>query len=314
MGQWSIEVEKLSHRYGDLLALDGVSFRVPEGAIHGFLGPNGGGKSTLFGVLGTLLAIQSGCVRALGFDLARESIEYRRRVGITFQSPSLDKRLTVRENLVYQGQLYGLCGRALELAIDDLLARFRVDDRAADVVSLLSGGLKRRVELAKCLLHRPRMLLLDEPSTGLDPGARRDLWELLERLRAEDGTTIVVTTHLMDEAERCDQLVLLDKGQLVAEGSPSELRGTVAGECVTIVAERPGELRARIAVEMGLDLQRVGESLRLQRDQGQALFRELMERYGSEFRSISLGKPTLEDVFLAKTGRVLADESLTAGS
>ena len=308
MSQWAIEVEELSHRYGQLLALDGVSFRVREGAIFGFLGPNGGGKSTLFGVLGTLLGIQSGSVRALGFDVSRESIEYRRRLGITFQSPSLDKRLTVRENLVYQGQLYGLFGRVLDSVIDELLVRFRVADRAADVVSSLSGGLKRRVELAKCFLHRPRLLVLDEPSTGLDPGARRDLWELLEQLRTEDGTTIVVTTHLMDEAERCDQLGLLDKGQLVAEGSPSALRGTVPGECVTIVAELPEELRARIAAEMGLNLQRVGETLRLQRDQGQELFRELMERYGNEFRSISLGKPTLEDVFLAKTGRVLGDE------
>ena len=209
MSQQALDVECLSHRYGELIALDDISFGVPEGSIYGFLGPNGGGKSTLFGVLGTLLGIQSGRVRALGFDLARESIEYRRRVGITFQSPSLDRRLTVLENLIYQGQLYGLSGRVLESAIGELLTRFRVADRAADVVSSLSGGLKRRVELAKCLLHRPRLLLLDEPSAGLDPGARRDLWELLERLRAEDGTTIVVTTHLMDEAERCDQLVLL---------------------------------------------------------------------------------------------------------
>ena len=304
----AISVDGLQHSYGDRNALDGVSFQIPYRGIFGFLGPNGGGKTTLFSVLNTLLPIQSGSVVALGFDVRQQSRDYQQRIGVAFQAPSLDRRLTVIENLVHQGELYGLSGRPLRNTAEQQLDRFGLIDRSADIVDTLSGGLKRRGELAKCLMHKPEVLLLDEPSTGLDPGARHDLWEQLERLRTEEGVTVVLTTHLMEEAERCDELVLLDRGVIVAQGSPSGLRATVSGECLTIVADKPEVLGPQIAEELGLDVQRVGETLRIQQSDGKQLFEQLMQRFGEGIRSLSLGRPTLEDVFMVRTGRRFTED------
>ena len=243
----AIEVENLSFAYGERLALNRVSVDVQRGAIFGFLGPNGGGKTTLFSILTTLLPVQDGEVSVLGFDLQKQGSEYRQQIGVAFQTPSLDRRLTVLENLNSQGCLYGISGRTLDDRTSELLGRFGIADRSNDIVDTLSGGLKRRAELAKFLLHRPSLLLLDEPSTGLDPGARHDLWSVLEELRSNDGVTIAVTTHLMEEAERCDSLALLDRGQIVAQGSPSKLRGELPGEQITIVADHPELLAARVS-------------------------------------------------------------------
>lgn len=304
----AISVDGLRHCYGERTALDGVSFEVQQRGIFGFLGPNGGGKTTLFSVLSTLLPIQSGAVTALRFDVRQQSRDYQQRIGVAFQAPSLDRRLTVLENLIHQGELYGLSGQTLRDAADRQLARFDLTDRSADIVDTLSGGLKRRVELAKCLMHQPELLLLDEPSTGLDPGARHDLWQQLERLRADEGVTVVLTTHLMEEAERCDELILLDRGAIVAQGRPSDLRATVSGECLTIVAEQPEELASRISNELAIDVQRVGETLRIQQSDGQQLFEQLMQRYGDSIRSLALGRPTLEDVFMVRTGRRFTED------
>ena len=298
----AITVSDLSFRYGDRLALDSVSFSIPSEAIFGFLGPNGGGKTTLFSILNTVLPLQDGSVFSLGYDLRKDSAAYRERIGVTFQAPGLDRRLTVLENLIHQGHLFGLSGRELCQTAEELLAQFGVADRKKDIVDTLSGGLKRRVELAKCLMHRPSLLLLDEPSTGLDPGARHELWASLERLRAKQGVTVVVTTHLMEEAERCDELALLHAGQIVAKGSPSELRNRIPGECLTIVADRPDVLKKRLQAELQVEAQRAGETLRIHQPNGQELFRQIMDHFSGDVRSISLGKPTLEDVFLKETG------------
>jgi ABC-2 type transport system ATP-binding protein len=303
----AIQVSDLSFRYGDRLALDSVEFTVSAGAIYGFLGPNGGGKTTLFSILSTVLPIQSGSVSSLGYDIQNESAAYRERIGVTFQTPGLDRRLTVLENLIHQGHLYGLTGSQLRQTADELLTQFGVADRQFDIVDTLSGGLKRRVELAKCLIHRPSLLLLDEPSTGLDPGARYELWASLEQLRADHGVTVVVTTHLMEEAERCDQLALLHLGKIVAQGSPSELRDRIPGECLTVVADRPDVLKSRLKTELQVDAQRTGEALRIHQANGQELFQQIMDRFKDDIRSISLGKPTLEDVFLMETGSRFAE-------
>ncbi len=194
----AISVRGLSHRYGSRQALDNLDFDVTSGEIFGLLGPNGGGKTTLFRILATLLPVQEGQVELLGLDVAREPEHVRTQIGVTFQSPSLDRKLTVRENLATQGALYGLSGSHLAGRIDTLLSRLGLADRARDRVESLSGGLARRVEIAKGLLHDPRVLLLDEPSTGLDPGARLDLWQYLRLLREEAGVTVLVTTHLME--------------------------------------------------------------------------------------------------------------------
>ncbi len=285
-----------------------MNCEIASGSVTGFLGPNGGGKTTLFSILSSLLPIQDGHVEALGFDLRQSAATYRQRIGVTFQAPALDRRLTVRENLIHQGHLYGLGGRELAERSQNLLEQFRVADRCHDVVETLSGGLKRRVELAKCLLHDPQLLLLDEPSNGLDPGARHDLWQCLEELRADRGTTIVVATHLMEEAERCDVLALLDTGAIVASGSPSELRSEIPGETISIVADQPEELRLRIQEATQVDVRRSGELLRIHQADCQELLQSLVGRFSGEFKTISLGKATLEDVFLARTGHRLAGD------
>ena len=243
----AIRVNGLSHWYGSRQALDNVDFEVAAGEIFGLLGPNGGGKTTLFRILSTLLPVQKGRVDLLDFDVAGQAARVRSAIGVTFQSPSLDRKLTVRENLVTQGHLYGLSGARLRTRIETLLARLNLADRAGDRVESLSGGLARRVEIAKGLLHDPEVLLLDEPSTGLDPGARLDLWRYLQDLRLEAGVTVLVTTHLMEEADHCDRLAILDSGRLVALGTPVELRNSIGGDCLTINSAAPDELACRVA-------------------------------------------------------------------
>ena len=309
----AIRVDELTHAYGERQALGGVTFEILRGEIFGVLGPNGGGKTTLFRVLSTLLPIQSGRVTVLGFDVATSSADVRRRIGVTVQAPSLDRRLTVRENLVHQGHLYGLSGRMLADRIEDRLARLGLSDRQHALVNSLSGGLQRRAEIAKGMLHDPELLLLDEPSTGLDPGARHDLWRYLLQLRDVSGVTVVVTTHLMDEAEKCDRLALLDHGRLVALGTPAELRAEIGGDCLTILADEPARLSQRIAERFGIEPKLFGQSLRIEQTRGHELLRELVDAFPNEITSVSLGKPSLEDVFIAKTGHRFWDEDGVGG-
>lgn len=297
-----IQVERLTHHYGTHTALNGISFSVEPGTILGVLGPNGSGKTTLFRILSTLFPVQEGSVRFGELDLKTSPEEIRSLVGVTFQAPSLDNRLTVKENLRYQGYLYGLSGKALNDRITELMGRLGLEDRLKDRVQSLSGGMQRRVEIAKGLLHDPKILLLDEPSTGLDPGARIDLWKYLQRLRDETGMTILVTTHLMEEAERCDRLAILDKGTIAAMGTPEELRTSLGGDCLTLQSETPEELIAKVKSQFNLELQPVGDKLRLERENGHELLRELVAAFPDDIQSITLGKPTLEDVFIARTG------------
>src|SRR5579872_232284 len=223
----AIEVEGLRHSYGERAALRGVSFDVRPGEIFALLGPNGSGKTTLFRILSTLMLPTGGRAVIARFDPARQPAEVRRRLGIVFQSPSADLKLTVAENLRHQGHLYGLRGAVLRERIEEMLGRVGLADRARDKVETLSGGMQRRVELAKGLMHRPDVLLLDEPTTGLDPGARLDVWQYLRELRAQERVSILVTTHLMEEAERCDRLAILNSGEIVALGTPVALRGQI---------------------------------------------------------------------------------------
>ena len=304
----AIEVRGLSHSYGERRALDGVEFSVEAGTIFGLLGPNGGGKTTLFRLLSTLLPIQAGQARVLGLDLAREPNEVRKHIGVTFQSPSIDPKLTVGENLKYQGQIYGLFGAALRQRIDLLAEKLGLRERLGERAETLSGGLKRRVEIAKGLLHRPQLLLLDEPSTGLDPGARHDLWRYLRGLREEDGVTVLVTTHLMEEAERCDTLGILDHGRLIAIDTPLALRSMLGDDYVTVQCDDPDELSQRIHERFGVTPQKIGGALRIGKSRGHEFVRDLVEAFPADVKTVSLGKPTLEDVFIERTGHRFWDE------
>jgi len=305
-----LQLKGLSRSYGERAALDGVTLTVRPGELFGLLGPNGSGKTTLFRVVSTLIAPSAGSARVLGHELPSESIAVRRGIGVVFQSTSLDVHLTVRENLVHQGHLYGLRGATLATAVSRELDRVGMAERARDRVGELSGGQKRRVELAKGLLHGPRLLLLDEPTNGLDPAARRDLWDHLSALRGE-GVASLVTTHLMEEAERCDRVAILDRGQLVALGSPHELRSALPGEVVTVeprAADRVDALRDALAAALDMDAKAVGGVVRLRTTtaanvSGADLVTRILADFDADVASVSVGRPTLEDVFLERTGR-----------
>ena len=231
-----ISVQDLVHRYDDRLALNGVSFDVRPAELFGLLGPNGSGKTTLFRVLSTLMIPTGGRALILGHDAARDPNSLRRQIGVVFQAQSIDLKLTAAENLWHQGHLYGLRGALLKSRIAEMLARVGLAERAQEKAETFSGGMQRRLELAKGLLHHPSVLLLDEPTTGLDPGARRDLWQYLHSLRDDEQVTVIVTTHLMEEAERCDRLAILNEGKLVALGTPLELKHEIGGDVIWIEA------------------------------------------------------------------------------
>jgi ABC-2 type transport system ATP-binding protein len=301
-----VRTEALRHDYGGRPALRGVDLEVAEGAIFGLLGPNGGGKTTLFRILATLLPPGGGRASVLGHDVRRAAQAIRETIGVVFQAPALDRHLTVRENLLTQGRLYGLAPGPLRAAADALLLRFGLRDRAGDRAGVLSGGLRRRVEIAKALLHRPRLLILDEPSTGLDPGARRDLWVLLRGLRESDGVTILLTTHLVDEADACDRLAILSDGMLVACGAPAALKSEVGGDVIVSAARDPDALRADVERRFGGPVAVVDGTVRIERAAGHELIPRLVEAFADRIDAVTLGRPTLLDVFVHKTGRRFA--------
>ena len=298
----AITAQHVSHRYGSRLAVADLSLEIPEGEVFAFLGPNGSGKTTLFRLLSTLIPVEAGEIRILGHNLARDATAVRRHMGVVFQAPSLDKKLTVAENLRHQGRLYGLSSADLAARTGELLAAVGLADRTRDRVETLSGGMKRRVELAKSMLHRPRLLLLDEPSTGLDPAARSDLWQYLRQVRERDRTTIVLTTHLLDEAERADRIAIMNHGRLAALGAPEALRSAVGGDAITIQATHPEPLAAAIRERFSVEPQVLDGTVRLDQPDGHKWIPRLVEAFPAEIQTITLGKPTLEDVFIARTG------------
>ena len=300
-----VETSDLSRSFGARQALDGVTFSVAEGEIFGLLGPNGGGKTTLFRILCTLLPPSGGKARVCGFDTVSEPAAVRSSIGVVFQSPSLDPQLTVAENLRYGGNLYGLRGPELENRWREMAAALRVDDRAGDVVKNLSGGLQRRVEIAKSLLPRPRVLLLDEPSTGLDPVARVDLWAILEQLRGQFDITTVLTTHLMDEAERCGRVAILHRGKLLACDTPDALRSTIGADVLTLICRRPDMVAEQLQAKFGWTAVVRDDAVRVEIPKAHAEVARIVEAFPGEIQSVTAGRPTLEDVFVRMTGERL---------
>jgi ABC-2 type transport system ATP-binding protein len=302
-GTPALAISHLTHKYGTRTALDDVSVDVARGEFLALLGPNGGGKSTLFRICATLLRPTSGGVAIFGHDVATDSAAVRRHIGVVFQSPALDQRLTVRENLVHHGRLYRLGGATLKATIDEALARVALTDRANDIVMHLSGGLKRRAEIAKVLMTRPPLLLLDEPTTGLDPGVRRDLWRDLAAVRASEGTTIMVTTHLLDEASGADRVAIIDRGRIVVDDAPAALTRRLGGDVIRLLTPSPADLAARITTRFQIGASVVDEEVRIEHDHAHTLAASIVDAFPGEITSVQFGRPTLEDVFVRFTGR-----------
>ncbi len=298
-----VSVENLVHRYGDRTALNGVSFDVRPAELFGLLGPNGSGKTTLFRILSTLMLPTAGRATILGCDAAQEPARLRRQIGVVFQAQSVDLKLTACENLWHQGHLYGLRGAALKKRIQEILSRVGLADRSRELVETFSGGMQRRIELAKGLLHHPGVLLLDEPTTGLDPGARRDLWQYLATLRDEEHVSVLVTTHLMEEAERCDRLAIMNNGNLVALGTPAELKSEIGGDVIWLAAAHDaGVLAERIRARFHVDTTVLENQVRMEREGAHRFVTEVVEAFPGEIEAISVSKPALEDVFIRRTG------------
>ena len=298
----AVETESLCRDFAARRALDQVSLSVPEGEMFGLLGPNGSGKTTLFRILSTLLSPTSGSARVAGYDVTRQAVQVREHLGVVFQSPALDPQLTVAENLRCAGNLYGLGGADLDGRLQKAAEAMDVRDRLDDLVQTLSGGLQRRVEIAKCLLPRPRVLLLDEPSTGLDPAARAGLRDLLAGLRRESGVTIVMTTHLLDEAEACDRVAVLHRGRLIAGGEPSALRAKLGAEVAVICSRDPQSIAERLRRESGWSVQVRDGKVRVALPAGDNGAARLVAMMAGAADSVTVGRPTLEDVFLDLTG------------
>lgn len=306
----AVETDRLCRSFGARAALSDVTFAVHEGELFGLLGPNGSGKSTLFRILSTLLPPGSGTARVGGHDVVRAATAVRHAIGVVFQSPALDPQLTVEENLRCAGRLYGLGGADLQRRLRAAAADLEVSDRLNDRVQTLSGGLQRRVEIAKVLLPRPRVLLLDEPSTGLDPAARSVLRGLLAELRRQSGVTVVLTTHLMEEAEGCDRVAILHRGKLVACEAPAVLRGRIGGSVAVLSGPDPDRLVAEVRRSFGWPVVvregRVFVELPAGVDNGARLVGALE----GVAERVSVGHPTLEDAFLGLTGEPFPAEEV----
>jgi ABC-2 type transport system ATP-binding protein len=297
-----ISVQAITHRYEHRTALDDVSFDVRPAELFGLLGPNGSGKTSLFRILSTLMLPTAGHALIMGHDVATDPNGVRRRIGVVFQAQSIDIKLSARENLRHQGHLYGLHGRALDARIDEMLGRVALTERADDLAETFSGGMQRRLELAKGLLHHPSVLLLDEPTTGLDPGARRDLWQYLQTLRDQERVSILVTTHLMEEAEHCDRLAILNEGKLVALGTPAELKHEIGGDVILLDVRDPDLLAPRIEEVFPVQAQVMAGQVRIERENGHRFVTDVVEAFPGEIQAVSVSKPSLEDVFIHRTG------------
>lgn len=301
----AIRATGLTRRFGDLVAVDHVDLAVPRRHVYGFLGPNGSGKSTTIRMLCGLLTPSAGEVEVLGLRVPGEADALRSRIGYMTQRFSLFEDLSVRENLAFLAAVYGLSRADARRRVDELLVQYRLDDRAGQLAGTLSGGQKQRLALAGAVVHRPELLFLDEPTSAVDPESRRDFWEKLFEL-ADAGTTLLVSTHYMDEAERCHRLAILDRGVLVADGTPGELTGALAGHALLVASSRPRQVRAALVGQPGVaSVAQVGNALRVLMDDGrgaEARVRAALAGAGLD-GEVSAVTPNLEDVFVSATRR-----------
>ncbi len=283
-------------------ALNGVTFSIEAPRLIALLGPNGSGKSTLFRILSAVLAPQTGRASICGADVKTNPLAVRGAIGVVFQESTLDRRLTLRENLSFAGRLYGLHGNQLSGRIQHATSQMDLSSRLDHEVRTLSGGLRRRVEIARCLLHQPRFLLLDEPSAGLDPLARRELWQYLRRLQATDGVAVFVSTHFLDEASQCDRLLILHEGRIASEGAPAILCEQLGGEVVEIVSDRATEMGELLAPRAGFHVSVVEDVVRVECPNGPALIASLSASHAEWIREMRVHRPSLADVYFHATG------------
>jgi ABC-2 type transport system ATP-binding protein len=302
----SLEAVALTRRYGERVAVDSLAFRVARGEVLGFLGPNGAGKTTTFSMLAGLLAADGGHLLLDGERIAPGARALRARMGIVFQHPSVDVKLSARENLAMGAQLYGLTGKEARDRVEWGLDLVGLKDRGADVVDTYSGGMRRRLELARVLLHKPEILLLDEPTQGLDVAAGRRIWTQLMELRKREKLTILLTTHSPEEAEHCDRIVVLDKGKAIAEGTPDELRARVGGDVVSIEVQEPETFIAELKSKLDIAAQLADGKVIFKQVHAHAAIPRLVEAFGpGRLRSVGMRAASIGDVFLQLTGKTL---------
>ena len=305
-----IEVQELARTFGAIEAVRGVSFEVEEGEVFGFLGPNGAGKTTTINMLCTLLRPSRGSARVNGYDVVRQRSDVRRSIGLVFQHPTVDEYLSAEQNMRFHGYAYGIPASVREQRIKDLLTMVELYDRRKGGVRAYSGGMKRRLEIARGLLHHPRVLFLDEPTLGLDPQTRRHIWNYLHELRRQEHLTIFMTTHYMDEAENCGRIAIIDHGRIVALDTPDGLKDAVGGDLVTLSspdnAAAAAEVRDRYQVETVIQ---DGE-VRFHVAAGEAFLPDFVRSFSQRLLSVGLRRPTLEDVFLTLTGHEIRDSEL----
>ncbi len=301
-----IDVETLSKKFGDLTAVDGISLSVGAREIFGFLGPNGAGKSTTIKILATLLKPTSGRATLAGYDIATQPNEVRQSIGLVFQDPSLDIRLTAEENLKFHAMLYDVPSDVYRTRADSLLKMVDLIDRRTSQVMTYSGGMKRRLEIARGLLHHPKVLFLDEPTLGLDVQTRNAIWSHVKRLRDEVGTTVFMTTHYMDEAENCDRIAIIDHGRIQAIETPAALKQQIGGD--TIIVSGDPALAADLGAKYALTPHEAAGQLHFQVQGGAAFVPRLMADFGGRITSVQIKQPSLEDVFLKLTGHAIRGE------
>jgi ABC-2 type transport system ATP-binding protein len=304
----SIEVNELHREFKGFTAVDHISFSVDRGELFGFLGPNGAGKTTTVRMLSTLSRPTSGSARVAGFDVMHQHDMVRKSIGIIFQDPSLDDRLTARENLRFHAMIYKVPKKEIGHRIEQALEWMQLSDRADHLVRTFSGGMKRRLEIGRGLLHSPRVLFLDEPTLGLDPQTRARIWERLLDLRKTIGTTLFLTTHYMDEAENCDRIAIIDHGRIVALDTPAHLKGRVQGDLVRITTSDDAAAADEIREKYDIEVLEESTGLRLEVDDGAGFVPGLLRGLSVPVLSVSVRQPTLEDVFLKLTGREIRDE------
>jgi ABC-2 type transport system ATP-binding protein len=308
-----IRVENLTRRFGNILAVDNVSFEVEEGTIFGFLGPNGAGKTTTINILCTLLSPTSGKASINGHDCNLESSEVRKSIGIVFQDSSLDKDLTARENLLFHAYLYNVEKSERKQRVEDALKFVDLVDRGDDLIKKFSGGMKRRLEVARGLIHRPKVLFLDEPTLGLDPQSRSNLWEFITELPKKHNVTIFMTTHYMEEAEVCDKIAIIDRGKIITSGTPAELKKLIGGDVIYLKTadnkKAIEDLKNILEVEVA---ERDGEIF-ISALRGDACIPRIIREIGESVLSVRMQRPTLNDVFLKLTGKEIRAETAAPG-